>query len=92
MKNRRNIHSTSPHPGEVTPYTSAYLRSFGLEPWRIRRFDTTHQGYWEYEFDVNGGIVINSDSISAATTWKEWPEGFDWDEFQDAMRKDGLRL
>lgn len=84
MKNRRKSHSTTPVAREANPHICAYMRSLGLDPLRVLRGSVSELGYWEFEIDVNGRNLSG--------TRKEWPEGFDRDEFQDAMRKDGFRL
>lgn len=55
----------------VNERTQEYLRSFGLDPYRILENDWTREGYWE----VSEPREIVDDELKVR--WVDWPDGFD---------------
>lgn len=59
---------------------SAYFRSFGLNPSWISPDGADAVGYFEFLRGGDGEFFL-SKNRQRARAWREWPDGFDYEEF-----------
>lgn len=67
-------------------HTGAYLESLGVDPECVASGSMTQEGY--YEFVVRDGARVALPGESPLVEWHPWPEGFEWGEFVQAVRRD----
>lgn len=56
-----------------------YIRSLGLDPKRVSKYEAYPEGFWYFAVD-DAGKRIWDYGVSKKER-RPWPEGFDWDEF-----------